>query len=305
MTSRGKVIYEKATAYSLLQVVDKKNYRYLVFLDPAIPKEVQKPESIYQGYMDLHNPHGTSVPFADYLHLAWIFHPHLKDILMIGLGAGTVPKRFLTDYPEIFFTSVEIDPDVVEVASKYFYLPINARHRVVVEDGRAFLDTTSTTSTAYDLLLLDAFYCQTIPYHLYTAEFFSQAQGKLNPGGLVGINFGGTLTGPGSILFRSLYKTLTTVLPQVYVFARKKNKPHVWQNIQLFASTATSRLTPAEILGRAQELAKEKITIHSFVEKAKDIYPVPLDYLADATVLIDNNAPASGVLSLASPQGER
>jgi spermidine synthase len=292
--SNAKVIYQKRTAYSLLQVIEKKGYRYLVFIDPDQPVHLQKPESIYQGYMKLNNPFRTAVPFADCFHLAWIFNPKIKNILMIGLGAATVPKRFLIDYPAINFTTVEIDPVVVKTAHRYFFLAEDdPRHQIIIADGRHYIQNTSVK---FDLVMLDAFFCQTIPFRLFTAEFFNEIKLCLTKEGVFSINFNATLTGPHSYLFRALYKTLAFVFPTIYIFARKKDRPKEWQHIKLFALTENLDLSPTEIFQLAKELAKDKVTIKNYDKKAQTLYNIPI-IAADIPILSDTFIPAE-ILSL-------
>ncbi|PKM79030.1 MAG: hypothetical protein CVU88_07905 [Firmicutes bacterium HGW-Firmicutes-13] len=152
---QGRIVYQAKTPYSFLQVFDKKGYRYLVFKDRSRPFSLERPENIYQSYMSLDNPACNNAPHTDFFHFAWIFNPELKTILMIGLGGGTVPRRFLNDYPEINFKTVEIDPVVVKVAYKYFFLPRDPRHKVIVNDGRNFI---RKSRKQVDLILLDAFF---------------------------------------------------------------------------------------------------------------------------------------------------
>ena len=59
---------------------------------------------------------------------------------MIGLGAGMVPTLLSERAPEIATTSIEIDPEVVETARRFFRFAPGANGRVLVGDGRRELD---------------------------------------------------------------------------------------------------------------------------------------------------------------------
>ena len=50
-----------------------------------------------------------------------------------------------------------------------------------------------------------------------TREFLQLAQARLNPGGVIVTNAIGAIEGPGSRLFRSIYRTYRTVFPTVLV----------------------------------------------------------------------------------------
>jgi spermidine synthase len=291
---REHLVYRAKTAYSELLVVDKNGRRYLLFADPQEPRRRQEPELVYQSFIDLDNPLETRATYADYFHLAWIFNPSLARVLLIGLGGGTVVQRFLHDYPEITVESVEIDPAVVEVAYKYFFLPRNYRHRVIVSDGREYLEQDGAQ---YDLVLLDAFFSRTIPHRLFTVEFFRAARRRLAPQGILGININGAVTGTRSGLFRSVFRTLSTVYPVIYLFTGKKDSTAEWQNLILFALQEPLRLSRAAIMDRAAALAESKVTIPGYTAQAGHLCQTAVDP-AGAAVLTDRTVPPGGVLEL-------
>jgi spermidine synthase len=78
--------------------------------------------------------------------------------------------------------AVEIDPEVIDVASRYF----NFSHdRLHIVDGRRFL---REAGEPYDLVLIDAYGSSSIPFHLVTVEAFRDVRAALEPGGIVAIN---------------------------------------------------------------------------------------------------------------------
>ncbi|UNC91381.1 spermidine synthase [Candidatus Contubernalis alkaliaceticus] len=291
---QGRIVYKKESSYSYIQVIDKKGYRYLVFKDPSCPLHLQRPEDIYQSRMSLDDTLDTGVPYADYFHLAWIFNPQIKDIIMIGLGGAAVPKVFLKDYPEIFFRTVEIDPEVVNIAYKYFFLSQDDRHKIIIGDGREYIKNTVDPA---DLVLLDAFYSRTIPHHLFTVEFFQEIKNKLNEEGLLAINFNGSLAGTNSFLFSSVLKSLRTIFQQIYVFASRKNSPNSMQNIIIFACKNLQNLGRPEIIDLARGLAEEKVTVSGFIFKARQLYEGPVE-LEEAELIRDALSPPGGMINL-------
>src|SRR5947208_14274918 len=126
-------------------------------------------------------------------------------------------------------------PRVVEVASRYFHAPHGDRLRVTTVDGRLFMPRSADR---YDIILLDAYLIDSIPFHLATREFFAAARAHLAPGGVLGSNVIGALAGPRSGLFRAIYKTVASVFPTVYVFPvdwARFGSPVAWRNIVLRA----------------------------------------------------------------------
>jgi spermidine synthase len=108
---------------------------------------------------------------------------------------------------------VEIDPKVIEVSKKYFFLHESNRYRIFEEDGRIFIKNRKGQEP-YDWIILDAFKSGSIPYHLKTYEFYREIRTILNPNGVVGSN----LYGKGNSLKPRDTKTFMSVFPNIYCF---------------------------------------------------------------------------------------
>jgi spermidine synthase len=103
---------------------------------------------------------------------------------------------------------------VVDVAYEYFELPRDQRMKVEVEDGRRYV---ADNAGPWDVIVIDAFYADSIPFHLATREFLELARSRLTPGGLVVTNIIGAVRGPESRLFRSMLRTYRAVFPTVAI----------------------------------------------------------------------------------------
>jgi spermidine synthase len=119
------------------------------------------------------------------------------------------------DYAPMRIDSVEIDPVVVDVARRYFDMPEDPRLRVFTGDARQYV---ASTKDRYDVIVVDAYYSDSLPFHLATTEFFQQVRGILAPDGVVAYNVISHVEGGGSDLFRSFRKTVGGVWRNVYVF---------------------------------------------------------------------------------------
>jgi spermidine synthase len=197
-----RLVYSKNTRYHGLTVVEDDESRHLRF------------ESSFQSGMFLDDPYRTRYRYSDYLQLALAYNQGARRILMIGLGGGSAPKRMWRDFPELEMEVVELDPVVRDVAYRFFELPRSARLRVSVEDGRRYLQRNSER---WDAIMIDAYFSDALPFHLTTVEFLELARSRLNPGGVIVSNVIGSVAGPTSKLFRSMYKTYRAVFPSVTV----------------------------------------------------------------------------------------
>ena len=188
------------TRYHRLLVVEDEGSRYLRF------------DSSFQSGMYLKNPFATRFSYSDYLQLGLAYNPSARKILVVGLGGAAVQKRLWRDFRDVEVTTVELDPDVVDVAYRWFRLPHDRRLPVVVDDGRRYLEKTDER---YDVIMVDAFYADGVPFHLTTLEFVRLLHERLTPGGVVATNVIGALTGGSSEITRALWKTYAAVFPTV------------------------------------------------------------------------------------------
>ena len=188
------------TRYHRLLVVEDEGSRYLRF------------DSSFQSGMYLKRPFATRFAYSDYLELGLAYNPSARKILVIGLGGAAVQKRLWRDFRDVQVTTVELDPEVVDVAYRWFELPHDRRLPVVVDDGRRYLEKTHER---YDVIMVDAFYADGVPFHLTTLEFVRLLHERLTPGGVVATNVIGALTGGSSEITRALWKTYAAVFPTV------------------------------------------------------------------------------------------
>ena len=195
------ILFRKDTAYHRVFVVQDSDRRYLRF------------GSSYQSAMDRDNPFSGFI-YTTYFDLARAYVPSSRDALFVGLGGGSAPKRFWQDFRDMRLQVVELDPVVVDVATRFFRLPQDDRLQIATEDGRRYL---VKNERKYDVIVLDTFFEDGIPFHLTTREFLELVRSRLKPGGVVMTNTIGALSGDGSKLFRAIYRTYRSVFPTVVV----------------------------------------------------------------------------------------
>ena len=109
-----------------------------------------------------------------------------------------------------------------------------------VEDGRRFL---VANDGPWDAIVVDAFYSDSIPFHLATREFLELVRSRLAPGGTVVTNIIGAVRGPDSRLFRSMLRTYRAVFPTVSIHpcsTRAETDLEAIRNIILVAGDAAA-----------------------------------------------------------------
>jgi len=276
-------IYARDTVYHRITVSDEGSTRYL------------KLDNYWQSARDRERPRRTVFAYADYLHLPLIFVREPRRVMMIGLGGGTVPDRYVADYPQVVMDVAELDPEVVATAARFFEVQASDRLRITSRDGRLHL---YRSPGSYDIILTDAYLIDTIPFHLATREFFALARSRLAPGGVMASNIIGALDGPSSRLFRAIYKTYRQVYRTVYVFPvefGQYGSPTALRNI-IVVGTDEPALPPEEIRRRARSLVDRRVvTVERFQDAAASLYvtPIPTD---DVPILSDDFAPVDALI---------
>jgi spermidine synthase len=202
----GQLLYEKESAYGYIQVVRDGSKTELIL------NEGQAIHSIYDSSNLL-----TGGPW-DYMVVAGAFRPAQdsvvtpKDVAILGLAGGTAARQYTAAYgTSVQITGVEIDPDIVDVAHRYFHLDEPNVHPVVA-DARYWLDTQAKQ---YDVVVMDAYRQPYIPFHLTTREFFTEVRDHLRPGGVAVVNAGRTAT--DYRLVDAIASTMAAVYPSVFL----------------------------------------------------------------------------------------
>ncbi|HET9452520.1 MAG TPA: fused MFS/spermidine synthase [Aggregicoccus sp.] len=196
-----KLLYEGRSPYTQVYVTeDAKGLRYLQFERDGALQSVVRPGE----------PRHLELAYARGAMTALAFVPSPRRVLIVGLGGGTMPMFLRSLYPSLHIDVVDIDPEVVKVARRFFGLREDARLRVHVADGRRFIEQSRG---GYDLIFLDAYGPDSIPYHLATREFLAAVQRALGEGGLVVSN----VWASPNPLYTSMLRTYQAQFPSVQV----------------------------------------------------------------------------------------
>ncbi|WP_052754913.1 spermidine synthase [Lampropedia cohaerens] len=111
-----------------------------------------------------------------------------QNMLLVGLGGGSIPKAVLQHFPQARLDVVEIDPVVVQTARDWFGLQSSDRLHIATVDARVFVRQALNRDQRYDLIMLDAFDNEYVPEHLLTVEFLQQVSRLLTRDGIVAAN---------------------------------------------------------------------------------------------------------------------
>ena len=127
MSVLGKEIYRTYDEYGPIQVFDDGVKRYLAFEEDDEQTCVLKanPAQIQHEY--------TRAMLLSLL----LVDP--REVLLLGLGGGSLATCLLGYHPELNLRAVELRRAVIKIAKKYFYLPKTDRLTVFEDDAGQYL----------------------------------------------------------------------------------------------------------------------------------------------------------------------
>jgi spermidine synthase len=279
--SRRDALYVKDGVYQKISIYDGEyNGRPTRFF-----QQDQNSAGAGEGamFLDSDDPADLVYDYTRYYALYKIFTPQVKNALVIGGGAYSVPKALLREIPQASVDVVDIEPSLFSLGQRFFKLPESRRLHNHVEDGRRFL---RDSSTQYDLIFSDVYYSFfSVPPHFATREFFTIARDKLAPNGIFIANMIGDLSRQPQSLVMAVIKTFQLVFPNTYVFAVSWPDKTDSQNIMLVAYNSDQRidLSSQSILASSDSLVRSLPYKLVDVNRRFDLSPYP--------VLTDNYAP--------------
>lgn len=196
------VLYEKASAYSTIVVTEEEHgLRTLRFGKNGARQSVVK----------LGDPDYLALPYARVALVGLALSEEPRRMLVVGLGGGTLPMFLRKHYPNATIDAVDIDPEVVDVAKKFFGFREDELMNAHVGDGRQFIEKLRQP---YDVIFLDAFGSDSVPAHLTTQEFLRAVRRAVTPGGVVVGNLWGRGSNP---LYDSMVRTYQEVFDELFI----------------------------------------------------------------------------------------
>lgn len=273
----NRLVYEKNSLYQRIYVYERGSVATLKF-----GKRSHVP---MQSQVDTDNLRRHMLEYTRLMFCGLLYQPQPQRVLVLGLGGGVIPREMLHYYPGIEIDVVEIDGEIPPIAERFFGFATDEKLKVHVDDGRMFVKKRLRRNDAdkYDIVILDAFNGDYIPFHMMTREFLDEVKGVLADDGVVIANVFSS-----DLLFDAEMKTFLAVFERCQVFVGSSSS-----NAMLVSPGPAGRtLTIKEAVGRAKEVQKERKLAFNLVTIARRLRP---DMRPDtrAEVLTDDRAPVN------------
>jgi len=180
LTVNAEVIHEERSVYRDITVVQNGPRRCLIFNVRIGDRN--------QTCVDIDDPEKLVFTYTRMSFAGLLLRPEPKNILVAGLGGGSIPMTLVDLFPEAQIDVVEIDRAVANVAREFFFFEENENMSVTIMDARVFVKRAALDNKKYDYIVLDAFTGDYIPEHLLTREFLQEVQQIMAPDGVLVAN---------------------------------------------------------------------------------------------------------------------
>lgn len=243
--------------FSHIKVYDENGKRFLCFVR-------DNGDEVVESSIDLVNPESLQLKYTQAMFGAFLIQPRLPGkTLLVGLGGGGMPHFLYHYFPEVSMKIIEIDPEILKAAKKYFFLPEKISKNVIIEDIYKYLGSSKET---YDMIFMDAFLKPGkdtdetgIAFKFKEKAFFELLKSHLEPGGMVVFNIN------HHTKYRSDLESISAYFPTTYVVHRKGSGNYI-----LIASTKKEKADRTQRGKIAEWIDTDRNPNFSFKELSED-----------------------------------
>lgn len=110
----------------------------------------------------------------------------IEDVLILGFGLGSIPYMLEEKFGKKYrYTGVELDEEVIYLASKYVLSDLNSDVMLIEADAINYMHQCTQ---AFDMICIDIFVDDQIPDVFLTTDFLHLVKNSLTDNGLVVFN---------------------------------------------------------------------------------------------------------------------
>lgn len=141
-----------------------------------------------QSAMRIARPNELEIAYTRSMMAFLLFNPDPRQVLMVGLGGGSLAKFICHRLPQANTVVVEVNARVVAVAREFFHLPDHERLQVIVADGCAYLGDDKLRA---DVIMVDGYDAESQVAALSTPAFYRDCARVLSEAGILVVNLWG------------------------------------------------------------------------------------------------------------------
>ena len=143
-----------------------------------------------QSAMRINAPFELELTYTRGMMCFLLFNEQVREVVVVGLGGGSIPKYIHRHLPQTRVTTVELNPAVVAAARNQFHLPADdERLSTVLGDGAAYIRENPRST---EVLILDAYDSNGLAPELSSQEFYDSCAEALTADGILVVNLWGS-----------------------------------------------------------------------------------------------------------------
>ena len=262
-----KLLEQATSEYNTILVTERGSIRTMYFVVDGT--------RYIESRWDMANPNSLDLDYSRTMMAGFLVQPNPKRFMMMGVGGGQISNYLFERFPGLEIDAVDIDPEVVRLARKYFGVPDDPRYRTHVGDGRLFIEKAAAP---WDMIMLDAFRGVFVPFHLKTKEAYQACLDHLTPSGVVVANLHNLTR-----MYPHDRETLATVFPHCYSFVSESG------NQTTFVAAADEQRIGTYAIREHAQIVKDRFDFDLAGLAAR--YYMRTDWDTEASVLSDDFKP--------------
>jgi spermidine synthase len=138
-----------------------------------------------QSEMSIDDTDELVIPYTRVIMSFLLLEPSPRHVAMIGLGGGSLAKYCYRYLPRTEITAVEINPSVIALRNEFAIPADDARFRVLLGDGAAWV---ADSAGQPDVLIVDGFDADGLPAQLSSQRFYDDCFAALADNGIMVVN---------------------------------------------------------------------------------------------------------------------
>ena len=157
-------------------------------MDDGTTRSLHFCQDFVQSSMRIADPDALEFNYTRKVMAFLLFVPEPRNMLLLGLGGGSLAKFCHRHLPQARLAVVDNDPTVVGFRGQFMVPPDDERFEVVLGDGAEYL---RRSAERYDVIVVDAFDSEGCAPTINTPEFYMEARESLSPEGVLVSNLVG------------------------------------------------------------------------------------------------------------------
>jgi spermidine synthase len=142
-----------------------------------------------QSAMRIARPYELELAYTRSMMAFLLFNDRPQNVLLVGLGGGSLAKFIYVRMPWVMTEVVEVNPRVLTVARRYFHVPENdGRFTVILGDAS---EHVPRAGAPVDVLAVDGYDAESHVEELANAAFYAACRRRLAAGGVLVVNLWG------------------------------------------------------------------------------------------------------------------